>query len=191
MRRALSSSLVAPAVILSEVCLTMPSIGNELRCRRVELAIGGGERRRVAGLRQIEGAVARGELARHLDDGRFLVLGPCDVQELGAVLGIALDLGLAVGRPGAAGGAEPLRLAECRQRHPRLHRAGGLGDLQPRHRLEGAPRTGLGSERALREAPRPAMRVAAAAAAPAFKTSRLFIVMLLPPCRCSSDFTSV
>ncbi len=152
--------------------------GDEVGRRRVErLRSSARESRHAAGLGKVDDAVAGGELARHLHDRRLLVVGPYDVQELGAVLRVALDLGdLGVGGPGAARRAEPVRRAEGRQRHPRLHWPPAAW------RSPAASRSGNCATRRAWERRCPARNAApgsavaaATSAPPAFKTSRLFM----------------
>ena len=136
----LSISVVLPAIISSDVCLTMPVDRNEVGARRVELAVGRSEiDRGLAGPGQIDCAVLRRNPAADLDHGRGFVRPPGDVQHFGAVMGIARQHRLAVGGPLAVARFDPIFLIDRRQRDPGLADAGRLCNLEPRHDLETAP----------------------------------------------------
>ena len=136
-----SISVFLPAVILSDVCFDDAVDRNELGAHGVEFALGRCEiDRGLAGPGQIDGAVLRRNPAGDLDHGRLFACRPGDVQHLGAVMGIARQHRLAVGGPLAIARFDPIFLIDRRQRDPGLAEACGLGDLEPRHDLETAPR---------------------------------------------------
>ncbi len=139
----LSISVFLPAVILSEALLDDAVDRNELGAGRVEFALGRGEiDRGPAGLGQIDSAVLRRNPAGDLDHLRLFACRPGDVQHLGAVMGIARQHRLAVGRPLAVARSDPVFLIDRRQRDPGLADAGGPCDFEPRRDLEIAPGAG-------------------------------------------------
>ena len=123
--------------------------GNEIGRGGVQRAVRSRQRRRVAGFRQVDGAVTDLDVAGDLDHRR-LRLAPFGMHQRRAIMRVVFQRRLAVAGPLARARHEPRRFIDGGHRDPGLRLALGIRDLEPGDDLKFAPLAGLRGEAALR-----------------------------------------